>query len=156
MPKKKPFLRGFFSRLTPGSTPHPVDRPGGAGSSEEDSEPAGGGECEEREAGVERAESAGPDGREALQPQEEGEGDAGRPDAALGESDEDMLDGFSASLGELGPDAIPVIRTALRNKDWEIRVEAVGLLRRIGAEAIPALVEALEDENKYVRLAAIG
>jgi len=60
--------------------------------------------------------------RRRRRPEREGT-TSGQPGAAVEDEDGEALSD-SMALDDLGPDAISVVQTALRNKDWEVRAEA--------------------------------
>ncbi len=58
------------------------------------------------------------------------------------------------AMGQIGPDAVPVLIEALKNPEWEVRFGVALALGRIGTEAVPALIETLKDPEIVVRIAA--
>jgi len=61
------------------------------------------------------------------------------------------------SLAIVGPEAraaIPVLETALHDREMRVRLEAATALGRIGRESVPALMRGLEDTDSEIRHAA--
>ncbi|MBI5787305.1 MAG: HEAT repeat domain-containing protein [Candidatus Schekmanbacteria bacterium] len=57
--------------------------------------------------------------------------------------------------GELEDFAIAPLVLALRNKDWQVRRDAMQALKEIGLHAVDAVIPTLKDEDKWVRQAGI-
>lgn len=63
----------------------------------------------------------------------------------------------ASSLAQIGPAAIPALKTALTDADPEVRRQAARALGQMGPEAepaVPELTQALSDKEATVRLAA--
>ncbi len=71
--------------------------------------------------------------------------------SALRDDNEALRDHAIASLGQIGPEAIPVLIGLFADDDTVIREAATSAVVRIGPEAVDPLIEALEDDEWAVR-----